>query len=304
MSRVLVAGIGSAFLLTHAATVLASECRQSEQLNIAREMTRNLHYETAHAVLGNALEFSNLCLCEVKQIRALRGYVAGILGDEDAALQDLTVEISMVSAIDCGSELPASPDLPKRVRRILEKAQQRKVATALRSSPLEPRQGELAAWSIEVNDPLHLGSQLLLSYATDRDPGGNSVLLPPTTTRIAIPANRGARFSKPHVELLDVHKNRVAFAVLEPWTEAQGPHNRAPPFPDPPAPPGYVTINTAPPSVIFFMGRKLGETPVVRVNLPLGTSEITAVVDGGTARRTVPIKVASGQTLRYMFSVR
>jgi serine/threonine-protein kinase len=81
-------------------------------------------------------------------------------------------------------------------------------------------------------------------------------------------------------------------------------HVQQPPPPPPPpppvekvtGPPGFITIDSSPVySVIFIDGKKLGETPLVHIQLPPGKHAVKAVSPSG-AIRTTSITIESGKT--------
>ncbi len=68
-------------------------------------------------------------------------------------------------------------------------------------------------------------------------------------------------------------------------------------------PPGYVTLATKPYAEIFWGKRRLGQTPLARVQLPSGCIELRAVAIDGSQRRTVRIQVESNEVQIYRFDL-
>jgi hypothetical protein len=86
-----------------------------------------------------------------------------------------------------------------------------------------------------------------------------------------------------------------------PAVHVQQPTRPPPPPPPPPeekvsGPPGFITIDSSPVySVIYVDGKKLGETPLVHIQLPPGKHAVKAVSPSG-AIRTTSITIESGKT--------
>jgi serine/threonine-protein kinase len=69
-----------------------------------------------------------------------------------------------------------------------------------------------------------------------------------------------------------------------------------PPPPKPTGPPGFITIDSAPVyAVIFVDGRRMGETPLVHIELAPGKHGVRAVSPSGTAQ-SLTITIESGKT--------
>ncbi|MBI2377307.1 MAG: PEGA domain-containing protein [Deltaproteobacteria bacterium] len=68
-------------------------------------------------------------------------------------------------------------------------------------------------------------------------------------------------------------------------------------------PPGFVTIDTDPYSVIFLGDKKLGETPLAKVKLPSGCMRITAKNAESNISVEKVIRVEPNKTLRYKFEL-
>ncbi|MBK6685443.1 MAG: protein kinase [Deltaproteobacteria bacterium] len=66
-------------------------------------------------------------------------------------------------------------------------------------------------------------------------------------------------------------------------------------------PPGFVTISTKPESVLYWNGRKIGETPLARYKLPSGCVRIEA--KGSDKTRTVQLEVEPNRVRIYQFSL-
>ena len=66
-------------------------------------------------------------------------------------------------------------------------------------------------------------------------------------------------------------------------------------------PPGFVTISTKPESVLYWNGRKIGETPLARYKLPSGCVRIEA--KGTEKSRTVQLEVEPNRVRIYQFSL-
>ncbi|MEQ8276320.1 MAG: serine/threonine-protein kinase [Deltaproteobacteria bacterium] len=93
-----------------------------------------------------------------------------------------------------------------------------------------------------------------------------------------------------------------------------GTTRRNPPPPPPPSgsggcvvnsnlSPGYATINTTPYAEVYWGKRKLGQTPIARVQLPAGCIKIRAVSLDGSKTRTVQIKVEPNEVAIYQFKL-
>jgi serine/threonine-protein kinase len=89
----------------------------------------------------------------------------------------------------------------------------------------------------------------------------------------------------------------VAIAVTPPTQSDKHPPKPQPaPPPRATGPPGYITIDSTPVyAVIFVDGHKLGETPLVHIELPPGHHAVRAVSASGTTR-FLAITIESGKT--------
>ncbi len=63
-------------------------------------------------------------------------------------------------------------------------------------------------------------------------------------------------------------------------------------------PPGYFTVDAKPYHTVFVDGELVGDTPIVRYELPPGTHRIKAVASDGSGTRRFRITVESGETVR------
>jgi hypothetical protein len=68
-------------------------------------------------------------------------------------------------------------------------------------------------------------------------------------------------------------------------------------------PPGFLTINTSPPSVVYWNGKLLGETPIVAQRFPAGCVELVAQAANPTWQRTMRIRVEPDVHKHYRFEV-
>lgn len=70
------------------------------------------------------------------------------------------------------------------------------------------------------------------------------------------------------------------------------------------ASPGYVTINTTPYSDLYWGKRRLGQTPIARLQLPAGCVRLRAVSLDGSMTRVVQIVVESNEVAIYRFNLK
>ncbi|MEQ8275201.1 MAG: serine/threonine-protein kinase [Deltaproteobacteria bacterium] len=68
-------------------------------------------------------------------------------------------------------------------------------------------------------------------------------------------------------------------------------------------PPGYVTLATKPYAEVFWGKRRLGQTPLARVQLPSGCIELRAIAIDGSKRRTVRVEVRPSEVAIYRFAL-
>ncbi|MBI4815913.1 MAG: hypothetical protein HY791_06640 [Deltaproteobacteria bacterium] len=71
----------------------------------------------------------------------------------------------------------------------------------------------------------------------------------------------------------------------------------------PHTPPGFVTINSEPHSVVYYGDKKLGETPLAKIKLPSGCLKVRLENREANLRVDKVIKVDPGKTLRYQFDL-
>ncbi len=71
----------------------------------------------------------------------------------------------------------------------------------------------------------------------------------------------------------------------------------------PDLPPGFVTISTKPHSEIYLNGRKIGETPLPKVQLPSGCIKLTAVNQPTGKSKTVKVQVEPNRVRIYRFNL-
>lgn len=108
--------------------------------------------------------------------------------------------------------------------------------------------------------------------------------LPPTSSAAAVRPERQKKSARPEPD---------------PWKEWDGqPACQI----DPKAPRGFVTINTVPPTLIYIQGKRIGRTPLARIELPSGCVEVEARSEDDQKRKTVRIKVEPRKNLRYWFT--
>ncbi len=67
-------------------------------------------------------------------------------------------------------------------------------------------------------------------------------------------------------------------------------------------PPGKLRLITTPWTDIYFKGRKLGQTPLIDVELPAGNIKLKAVNKEAGIDRTITIKIESGKRINKRFN--
>jgi eukaryotic-like serine/threonine-protein kinase len=155
-------------------------------------------------------------------------------------------------------------------------------------------------------------------YLTDGEAVSSAAVAPKPPpaedTRPALGANAKIERLEPAVQVGSAHadsdeakpaetkpaepvKTEPAVAVTPPTqSDKHPPKPPPPPPPKPSGPPGYITLDSTPVyAVIFVDGKRLGETPLVHIELPPGKHVVRAVSASGTTR-SLPITIESGKT--------